>query len=286
MNTPKLARMALRHNIFHTLTGLTPSQFIILLAELRPHWEAAELKRKSRKQRKRAIGAGPKPKLDLAGDLFLILLFYRTYAGQAFLGLVVGLDDSNVSRRIRRLEPILQRVFRIPERKIEITEEEIWELIVDATEQETQRRRGTRFSGKQNQQTIKTQIHVTDRGVIKAVSKSVTGNIHDKKLYDQSRTFCRSPDGQVVRIKKKGDLGYLGTECDIPIKKPKSHPLMMHETYHNRQHATGRIVVEHEIAHLKQFGALGQRFRHRPGRHNLIFRNIAGLRNLIRTSVA
>jgi hypothetical protein len=284
MTTKKLARLALRPKIFHTLTGLTPCQFIKLLANLRPHWEAAERTRKDRPTRQRAIGAGPKAKLDLAGDLFMTLLFYRTYAGQVFVGLVVGLDDSNVSRRIRRLEPILQRVFRIPERKINLTTEELWELIVDATEQETERRKGTKFSGKKQRQTIKTQIHVNDRGVIKAVSKSVTGNVHDKRLYDESQTFCRGPDGTPVRVRKKGDLGYLGTEVHIPHKKPKSRPLMMHEKYQNRQHATERIAVEHEIAHLKQFGVLSQRFRHRPSRHNLIFRNVVGLRNLIRTS--
>lgn len=286
MNSQKLARLALRPKIFHTLTGLTPGQFITLLAEVRPHWEAAEYQRKNKSVRQRAIGAGPKPKLDLAGDLFMTLLFYRTYVGQVFIGLVVGLDDSNVSRRIRRLEPLLQRVFRVPATKIDLTEDELWELIVDATEQTTERRRGTKFSGKKQQQTIKTQIHVDRRGLIKAVSKSVTGNVHDKRLYDESRTFCRGPDGTPVRVRKKGDLGYLGTDCDIPHKKPKSRPLMMHEKDQNRQHATERIAVEHAIAHLKQFGVLSQRFRHRPGRHNLIFRNVAGLRNLIRTSTA
>lgn len=216
----------------------------------------------------------------------MTLLFYRTYAGQVFIGLVVGLDDSNVSRRIRRLEPLLQRVFRIPERRIDLTNEELWELIVDATEQETQRRRGTKFSGKKQRQTIKTQIHVTHRGIIKAVAKSVTGNVHDKRLYDESQTYCRGPDDMAVRVRKKGDLGYLGTACEIPHKKPKSRPLMMHEKYFNRQHATERIAVEHEISHLKQFHILGDRFRHAPGRHTLIFRNVVGLRNLSRTSAA
>ena len=286
MQTRKLARIALRPKIFHTLTGLSPCQFITLLAELRPHWEAAELKRKSSKKRQRAIGAGPKPKLDLAGDLFMLLLFYRTYAGQVFIGTVVGLDDSNVSRRIRGLEPILQRVFRIPEKRINVSADELWGLIVDATEQETERRRGTKFSGKKYRQTIKTQIHVSSRGIIKAVSKSITGNRHDKYLYDQNKTYCRGPDGALTLIKKHGDLGYIGTECITPIKKPKSRPLMMHEEYQNKQHAKQRIGVEHEIAHVKQWGVIGQRFRHRPGRHNLMFRNVAGLRNLIRTSAA
>ena len=199
---------------------------------------------------------------------------------------MVGLDDSSVSRGIRRIEPVLQQVFRIPTKRIDLTKDEIWELIVDATEQETQRRKGTKYSGKKKQQTIKTQIHVNKRGLIKAVSKDITGNRHDKHLYDITQTYCRGPDDQAIRVKTKGDLGYEGTKCIIPIKKPKSRPLMMHEKYYNRQHAKQRIGVEHEIAHLKQWGVLGQRFRHRPNRHNLMFRNIVGLRNLIHTAVA
>lgn len=283
MTAKQLARIALRPKIFHTLTGLTPPQFISLLARLRPHWEAAELKRKDRRNRKRAIGAGPKPKLDSAGDLFMTLLFYRTYAGQVFIGLVMGLDDSNVSRRIRRLEPVLAQIFRIPTNRIDLTKDELWELIVDATEQETERRKGTKFSGKKNKQTIKTQIHINRQGIIKAVSKSITGNRHDKYLYDESQTYCRGPDGKPTHVKKHADLGYVGTACTVPIKKPRSRPLMMHEDYANRQQAPERIDVEHEIAHLKQFQVLSQRFRHCPGRYNLIFRNVAGLRNFIRT---
>lgn len=286
MTTQKLARLALRPKIFHTLCGLTPCQFIRLLADLRPHWEAAEHKRKDSPDRQRAIGAGPKPKLDLSGDLFMTLLFYRTYAGQAFIGLIVGLDDSNVSRRIRRVEPLLQRVFRIPVRKINLTNDELWELIVDATEQPTQRRKGTKYSGKKHQQTIKTQIHINQTGLIKAVSQDITGNRHEKHLYDITQTYCRGPDGRLVRVRTKGDLGYEGTECDIPSKKPKSRPLMMHEKYQNQQHAKQRIGVEHEIAHLKQWGVLDQRFRHQSHRHNLMFRNVAGLRNLIQTAGA
>lgn len=279
-----VARLALRPKIFHTLTGLTPVQFTSLLTKLTPPWEAAELERKSRSNRKRKIGGGDKPKLDLAGDLFMTLLYYRTYAGQVFIGLVMGLDNSNVSRRIRRLEPVLQRVFKIPTKKINLTPDELWELIVDATEQPTLKRPGTGYSGKKKQQTIKTQIHVAKSGLIKAVSASVPGNMHDKKLYDQTKTYARGPDGTPHRVKTKGDLGYLGTECDIPLRKPESRLLMMHELYANRQHAKERVQVEHSIAHLKQFGILGNRFRGNPKRYNLIFRNVAGVRNLALTS--
>lgn len=284
MTAKHLARIALRPKIFHTLTGLTPPQFISLLAQLRPLWEVAEYKRKSKHKRRRAIGAGRRPKLDLSGDLFMTLLFYRAYVGQVFLGLVMGLDDSNVSRRIRRLEPVLQQVFRIPERRIDLSAEDILALIVDATEQTTERRKGTKFSGKKYQQTIKTQIHINRQGIIKAVSKSTTGNTHDKRLYDLTQTWARGPDGQPQHVKTHADLGYVGTACAVPNKKPRSRPLMMHERYANRQQAKQRIAVEHEIAHLKQFQVLSQRFRHRPGRYNLMFRNVAGLRNFIQTS--
>ena len=286
MTTQKLAQIALRPKILHTLTGLTPCQFITLLANLRPRWEAAEYKRKNWPGRQRKIGGGRTPSLDLAGDLFMVLLFYRTYAHHPFIGLVVGLDESNVGRRIRRLEPLLQQVFRIPERKINLTENDLWELIVDATEQETHRRKGTGFSGKKKRQTIKTQLHITKTGVIKAVSPSIAGNRHDKYLYDITQTYCRGPDGSVVRVKTKSDLGYVGTECDTPIKKPKSRPLMMHEKYFNRKHAGNRIEVEHQICHLKKWHCLSDRYRGRISRYNLMFKNISGLRNLIQTSSA
>lgn len=286
MQTQKLARIILRPHIFHTLCGLTPCQFIKLLAELRPVWETAEYRRKNWQGRQRKIGGGRTPNLDLAGDLFMTLLFYRTYVHHPFVGLIMGLDESNVGRRINRLEPLLQRVFRIPERKIDLTENELWELIVDATEQETYRRKGTGFSGKKKRQTIKTQLYVTPIGTIKAVSSSIAGNRHDKYLYDITQTYCRGPDGSAVRVKTKSDLGYVGTECDTPIKKPKSRPLMMHEKYFNRKHAKNRIKVEHQICHLKKWHCLSDRYRGRISHYNLMFKNISGLRNLIQTSSA
>lgn len=274
-------KLAQRPKIFRTLCGLTPKQFDTIRHGLEPLWSQAEYKRQSWKGRRRKIGGGDKPKLSLAQQLFMLFMHYRTYAGQVFIGMVVGLDDSNVSRRIRRLEPVLAQIFRIPKKRIDLTNDELWELIVDATEQPTQKRKGTGYSGKKHQQTIKTQIHINRRGIIKAVSSSIPGNRHDKHLYDISQTYARAPDGTAIKPKKHGDLGYVGTECNIPFKKPKSRPLMMHEKYHNQQKAKQRIVVEHTICHLKQWRILSDRYRNNPQRYNLIFKNIAGLRNLI-----
>ena len=44
-----------------------------------------------------------------------------------------------MSRSNRRLEPLLAGIFRIPERKVELTDEEIRELFFDSTERPTAR---------------------------------------------------------------------------------------------------------------------------------------------------
>src|SRR4030042_1742533 len=83
-------------------------------------------------------------------------------------------------------------------------------LIVDATEQRTERRKkDSGYSGKKKAHTVKNQIVVDKLGNIIHISKSIPGNVHDKKLFDQSRV--KLPDNA------KGDLGYLGTNIAIPI---------------------------------------------------------------------
>lgn len=261
--------------VFQRLTGLPPEKFTILLAELTPIWEEAETKRLSRPDRKHAIGAGNKHKLDFGQALFLLLLYYRTYAHHVFIGMLGGIDNSNVGRYFRKIEPLLAKRFRIPKRKIELSEDEILELIIDATEQETERRKGTGYSGKKKRQTIKTQIAVTPQGIIKSVSQSVKGSVHDKKLYDQTKMHTTK------NIKKRGDLGYIGTSMLLPFKKPKNGELTEKQKVFNHRFSNLRIIVEHVFAHMKKFRILSYRFRNPIGRYNLIIKNVAGLRNFI-----
>lgn len=263
------------------LTGLTPQQFDDLYERFKPVYEQAEHKRRNWRGRKRAIGGGDKPRLSLETRLFMALLYYRTYITHDFISVLVGLDESNVGRHIHRVHPALARLFAIPQRRMPLKPEEVWGLIVDATEQDSQRRPGAGYSGKQKRHTLKTQLVVNNHGSIKAVSKSVAGNIHDKKLYDQARNYVQGPGQRPLRVAQKADLGYLGSQCDLPIRKPRSRPLMLHETYFNKKHARGRIIVEHTICHLKKWHILADRYRNATGYYNLIFKNICGLRNLI-----
>lgn len=166
LNVEKLAR---RPKVFQTLSGLTPERFSMLLQELEPRWEKAEIARKSWTGRTRRIGGGDTPKLRLPQVLFPLLLCYRTCANHIFIALVGGIDDSNVGRYFRRLEPVLAGIFAIPEEKVTLTDDAAWERIADATEQETERRPGSGFSGKRKRQTVKTQAHITRDRRIRAV---------------------------------------------------------------------------------------------------------------------
>ena len=93
----------------------------------------------------------------------MLLIYYRTYVTHAFLGFLFAIDDSAVGRNINPLQPLLAGIFRIPERRIELAEDEIRELFFDATERPTRRpERGQRefYSGKKKRHTIKAQVVV------------------------------------------------------------------------------------------------------------------------------
>ncbi len=118
---------------FRRLSGLTPVAFTRLLGEVTAAELAARTRRGNRSGRQRKAGAGRKSTLPLADRLLMLLIYYRTYVPHTFLAFLFGLDDSNVSRGNRQLEPLLAGIFRIPERKVELSDEEIRELFFDST---------------------------------------------------------------------------------------------------------------------------------------------------------
>src|SRR3954463_2998320 len=154
---------------FRQLTGITPDAFDRLLAQLAPRYEAADARRKDRPGRRRKPGAGRKHTLSLPDRLLMLLIYYRTYVTHVFLGFLFGVDDSSVGRNINPLQPLLAGIFRIPERRVELREDEIRELFFDvffdATERPVNRPgpgpgRGQReyYSGKKKRHTAKHQV--------------------------------------------------------------------------------------------------------------------------------
>jgi DDE superfamily endonuclease/Helix-turn-helix of DDE superfamily endonuclease len=273
---------------FRRLTGLTPAAFRRLLGEVTAADEQARARRATRPGRLRKAGGGRKPTLPLADRLLMLLVYYRTYVPHTFLGFLFGIDDSNVCRSNRRLEPLLAGVFRIPERKVTLTEEEIRELFFDSTERPTNRpvRRQKRYySGKKRRHTLKHQVVVVRlrkrpgpgakprRVRIAAVSRSFPGSVHDKKVFDRTRVVI--PAGATGY----GDTAYLGTGLTTPRRKPPQGHLTPRQKAGNRRVGRKRVVVEHGIGKLKVWRVAAERWRNPRRRHTLTMKNVAGLHN-------
>ena len=273
---------------FRRLTGLTPAAFRRLLGEVAAAGEQARTRRAARPGRQRKPGAGRKPALPLPDQLLMLLVYYRTYVPHTFLGFLFGLDDSNVSRSNRRLEPLLAGIFRIPERKVELTREEIRELFFDSTERPTNRPvRSQRryYSGKKRRHTLKTQVVVVrvrkrpgrcgDRRRLRvaAVSPTFPGSVHDKKVFDRARVAI--PGGATGY----GDTAYLGTGLTTPRRKPPKGQLTPRQKAGNRRVGRKRVAVEHGIGKLKVWRIAGERWRNPRRRHTLVMKNVAGLHN-------
>ena len=275
---------------FRRLTGITPAAFDGLLARLTPRSEQAEARRKDRPGRRRKPGGGRKHALALADRLLMLLISYRTYVTHAFLGFLFHLDDSAVGRNINPLQPLLAGIFRIPERRVELAEDEIRELFLDATERPTRRpERGQResYSGKRKRHTIKTQVVVVRRGKppgpgvkprrlrIAAVSESFPGKTHDKRIYDAARVVA-PPD-----VMRTGDPAYLGTALATPTRKPRRGELTAREKAGNRRGSRRRVAAEPGIGEMEVWRVASERYRNPVSRHTLIMKNVAGLHNLM-----
>lgn len=281
---------------FRRLTGITPAAFRGLLPQVEAAWLAdRDKRRRLRKGRKRKPGAGRQPVLCVADQLLMLLVYYRTYVSHAFLAFLFKIDGATVSRNIARLEPLLAGIFRIPERKAEVREDEVRELFFDGTERPTRRpqeRQRRYYSGKKKRHTLKNQVVVVRkrkkpgrrkagappqkrRQRIAAVSPTSPGKVHDKRIYDWTRTLV--PPG----VRATGDTGYQGTALETPTKKPRGGELTRRQKRGNARISRRRIAVEHGIGKMKIWRIAGERWRNPLRRHTLVIKNVAGLHNLV-----
>lgn len=270
---------------FRQFTGLTVVEFDKLLAQLEPALAARQAKARRARSPKRKAGAGRKSKLAVADRLFVTLIYYRVYVSQAFLGGLFGVDAGTVCRLVAAVGLALTGIFRIPERKVTIAEDELAAAFVDATEQPTNRpsrKQRRHYSGKKKRHTIKHQVVVVrkrkrGRGQRKvrvaAVGKAASGKTHDKRMYDRSR--LELPDG----VRGTGDSGYQGTDLEVPHKRPRGGTLTRRQRAGNRRLSKRRIVVEHGIGKMKIWRIVADRFRNPRRKHTVIMKNVAGLHN-------
>lgn len=257
---------------FQRLFGLSVDQFEIILQKVAPKWESTVISSYKR--------PGRDYKLDLSDMLLMLLLYYRSYVTQIFVGYMFGIDDSRVCRIIRRLEPILASVMAIQKHK-KLSKEEIENLIIDATEQPIERpkrRQKPYYSGKKKRHTLKTEIRVTRQGRIVHVSKTHPGSVHDFRVFKGEK---RPPKESRLFV----DSGYQGIadihqNADFPYKASKNKPLNAEEKEYNTALSRFRIVVEHIFGDIKTFKIMADRYRNKRKRYAVKFNIIAGIVNL------
>lgn len=283
-NTSYYSRLAKNKSRFLKITGLSIEKFDFLYEEIAPLVEQAEFKRKYNSKRQRKIGGGAQYTLHLKDRLLMTLIYYRVYTTQDFLGFVFGLNRSNVCRAFKLISYALPKVFKIPERRIKVKEDEIIELFIDGTEQPINRPKNKSdrrkyYSGKKKRHTAKVQVivSVNDKGKrkIESISKSHEGKKHDKKIHDETKTIL--PYGIDVFT----DTGYLGTGHIMPKKKPKGKELSEEEKQNNKKIASKRCVNEHVIGFIKRYRIVRDQFRNNRKDHGLIFKNAAGLAGMM-----
>ncbi|MEM3098650.1 MAG: transposase family protein [Nitrososphaerales archaeon] len=118
----------------------------------------------------------------------MLLVYYRLYITYTLSGFLFNLDQSNVCRDIRVLEPLVKKCIPLPKkvysnarraRTIEEVETyfpcfkafKAFKAFIDASEQEiprpkNKRRRKSYYSGKKKRHTVKTQYMVNGDGLI------------------------------------------------------------------------------------------------------------------------
>lgn len=258
--------------IFNRLVGMKAKDFEVILEKLTPLWEKKVLSTYKR--------PGRNFKLNLADMLMMLLIYYRSYISQAFLGYLFGIDDSRVCRLIKRIEPLLARTVAIRKER-HLSQEEVENLIIDATEQPIERpkRRQTKYySGKKKRHTLKTEIRVTPQGRIVHVSRRFPGSVHDFAVYKDGPPVHRD-------IRTFVDSGYQGLDklhqaTELPYKKSKNHKLDKEEKEYNAGLSRLRVKVENILGNIKVFRILSDRYRNKRKGYSLKFNIVAGIVNL------
>ena len=120
-------KLSTRPYIFSQITGVSLQEFASILKKLRPIWRRKHLKKKKIEGRPYGVGS-------LENHLLCILIYYRTYTTQLFIGFYFGVDDATVCRTIKRLEPFLSQIIKIKREPV-LKEKALKTLLVDATEQ-------------------------------------------------------------------------------------------------------------------------------------------------------
>lgn len=294
LNYSRLSRKPL---LFRSFTGLELSEFDSIYKEIESKYPEYEIKRLSKRKRKRNIGAGNHFKLQIRDRFLMLLVYYKLYITHTLSGFLFDLDQSNVHRDIQYMEPIVKSCIPLPQKLYNITRrlrtvEEVelyfpgFKAFIDSTEQEIQRPKNKKkqkeyYSGKKKKHTVKTQLMVNKEGkILYKSNQHKKGRQHDYSVYKDEHPITPP------QVENYYDLGYVGVETDfpdlkavLPIKKKHNIKLTKKEKRYNKKHSRQRVIVEHTICRVKKFGIMGNKYRNRLKRYDVMSDIVSGLVN-------
>lgn len=307
-------RLAARPAAFASLSGLNLTDFEALYQDFASAYVKDRQTSLTRagQPRRRAAGGGTPFTHDGRTRLLMALVFLRVYPTYEVLSFFFSLHKANAQRGVvdvlATLEAHTVFVCERPaqERKKLRSVQAVMDafpdvrLVIDAKEQRVQRPGGSDengqshqkpfYSGKKKAHTLKTQVAVAPDGSFQSVGKSSPGSVHDLTLLRQSDLLHRIEKTEGVML----DKGYDGLQTfdskapdkngpphpyHLPHKARRGHPLTDEQKAFNAHLSAYRIVVEHSLAQMNQFQALGQVFRHDHDKHSGLTRIVAGLVN-------
>ncbi len=281
---------------FQSFTGVTLQQFDAISKDVKKQYPITEKDRLSKRKRQRKIGAGRPFDLSIEDKLVMLFVYYRLYITCELVGYLFDLDQSNVNRNIKYLEPAVKQSIPIPSKlyadskkisNIQQLQEFFPELIAitDGTEQpiprpKNKKKKKTHYSGKKKKHTVQNQITI---------------NLNGEIIHKPSHSPGRRNDYGILKIKHPVlseelmvfyDLGYLGVEKDfpkqisiIPYKKKKGKELLDYQKEWNKIQSKIRIRVEHVISRIKKFRISSDTFRNRLCRYDTISEIVCGIIN-------
>jgi hypothetical protein len=270
------------------LMGLDYEQLqqLIQNAERLHHEKQALLE--SKKVRIIAGGGGRKPKLSLAEQIILTLVYLRHMTTFQLLGIQFGVSESTANDTFNYWLPKLGELLPcslLEQVKKNAADYEVvkeilteYELIVDTYEQVRERpgdkdEQEKYFSGKKSNHTFKSQIIVMPDG------RDIVDVVAGKPGPKSNITLFREERSQFDPQQRfKGDKAYVGEALiTTPIKNPRNRELTTEQKEQNKAFSAKRIFVEHRIRSLKIFRVVQERFRLNPQKYEQVVLTICGI---------
>ena len=220
----------------------------------------------------------PRNTFSLLMAIVITLESYRTNLTQKQLAVFRSTTQSTVSRVIRRIEPTVARVmeeFCLAPDDMAKTATIIDGFLIPTGNRHDQDKL---YSGKRGRYGVTAQAVADLDGRLLTVSEIFPGATHDLTAFRS----CHLHE-QLNHANTIADLGYLGSNMTLPIKKPQGRELNDDQIDFNQTISGIRAAVERAIAHLKNWKILATGYRRRLMHLQRTVHIITGLNRLRNT---